>query len=263
MFALQFLASAVRPLADIPPADPRVLVASFSILAISLLVAHAVMIKLVDRKRWAWAGLGAEHAEPKPLLTQSALGIAAIGLPAMLLLAIGWLRFEPAAGGTAEWLVFAISMLALLAPSALFEELLFRGYPFAVLREAVGWKWTVLVTSMLFSIVHYENPGAGPLPLFVVFLAGLWLAAVLLATGSLLAAWLAHLAWNWTLVALLHAPVSGFQLPPPAYQAVDVGPAWATGGIWGPEGGVFAALGLVLVTWYLFTLWRRRQENVE
>lgn len=263
MFALQFLDTALRPLSDIPPGDPLVLVASFSILAISLLAAHAVMLKLVDRKPWAWVGLGGEHAEPKPLLAQSVLGVAAIGVPAMLLLAIGWLRFELGPGGTAEWVVFAISMLALLAPSALFEELLFRGYPFAVLREAVGWKGTVLVTSVLFSLVHFENPGAGPLPLLVVFLAGVWLAAVLLATGSLFAAWLAHLAWNWTLVGLLHAPVSGFHVPPPAYQTVNAGPVWATGGVWGPEGGVFAALGLIAVTWYLLTLWRRRRVIVE
>jgi uncharacterized protein len=166
-------------------------------------------------------------------------------------------------GGTAEWLMFAISTLALLAPAALFEELLFRGYPFAVLRETLGWRTTVLITSVLFALVHYDNPGAGVLPLLVVFLAGVWLAMVLLVTGSLVAATLAHLAWNWTLVGLLHAPVSGLRLSPPAYRTADAGPDWATGGIWGPEGGVFALLGLMVVTWYLFRLWQQRQNPEE
>ncbi len=260
MWTLQFIAGMLRPVVDIAPGDPRVLVATFTILSLSLLAAHYVMLRLIDRRSWSWAGLGAEHAEPKPLLVHSAIGMAAILFPSLLLLATGWLRWDPEPGGSAAWMIFALSTLALLAPAALFEELLFRGYPFAVLREAVGWKATVVVTSALFALLHFQNPGAGALPLLVVFLAGLWLAAVLLLTGSLFAAWLAHLAWNWTLVGILHAPVSGFRMEVPSYRMRAAGPDWATGGMWGPEGGVFAALCLAAVSWYLFRLWRTRGE---
>lgn len=260
MWTLQFLAAVLQPLADIPPGDPRVLVASFTILSLSLLIAHVVMVRLIDRRDWTWVGLGQQHVAPRPLLLHSILGIVAIGVPTLLLLLVGWFRLEPQPGGSTAWAIFALSTLALLAPAALFEELLFRGYPFAVLREAVGVQATVAVTSVVFALMHFQNPGAGLLPLFVVVLAGVWLAAVLLVTGSLVAAWLAHLAWNWALVGLLHAPVSGFRMAVPGYRLVDAGPEWATGGIWGPEGSIFAALCLALLSWYLFRLWRNRGE---
>jgi hypothetical protein len=59
-------------------------------------------------------------------------------------------------------------------------------------------------------------------------------------TGSLPAAWGAHLAWNWIMAAVLHVPVSGLPFDTPGYRAVLQGPAWLTGGGWGPEGGAVA-----------------------
>jgi len=84
---------------------------------------------------------------------------------------------------------------------------------------------------------------------------------VLLATRSLYAAFAAHLAWNWTLVGLMHASVSGIPFTTPDYRVVDAGPDWATGGVWGPEGGVPAALGLVAATIYLYLRRERREES--
>src|SRR5205085_10430111 len=78
-----------------------------------------------------------------------------------------------------------------------------------------------------------------------VVLAGFFLGAVLLATGSLWAAIAAHLAWNWTLGAAVHAAVSGLPFAMPDYRAVDAGPDWLTGGAWGPEGGLAAGIGMI------------------
>jgi uncharacterized protein len=263
MWVLQFLVSISGQLTDLQPTGPQILMLTSAILALSLLAAHAVMLRLVERRPWSEVGLGPAHFHARPLAVHSVIGALAIGLPAIVLLAIGWLRVEGTPGGATEWFVFALATLALLALPALYEELLFRGYPFAVLREAIGWRGALLVTSFLFALLHLNNPGAGALPIFVVFLAGVWLALVLLVTGSLMAAWVAHLTWNWALAGLVHAPVSGFRIPPPVYRTVDSGPVWATGGTWGPEGGVLAALCLAAVSMYLFRLWRRDRRTTE
>ena len=47
------------------------------------------------------------------------------------------------------------------------------------------------------------------------------------------------------MAVVFHAAVSGFPLEAPGYRYVDAGPDWATGGEWGPEGGLPAALGMV------------------
>jgi membrane protease YdiL (CAAX protease family) len=126
-----------------------------------------------------------------------------------------------------------------------------RGYAFATLRERWGAPGAIVATSALFGGMHFLNAGATPVAVAVVALGGVFLGLVLVKTDSLYAAWAAHLAWNSVLVVVMHATVSGLSLDVPDYRVVDAGPDWATGGSWGPEGGVFAALGLVVAAWIL------------
>jgi hypothetical protein len=95
----------------------------------------------------------------------------------------------------------------------------------------------------------------------VVVLAGVFLAGVLVVTRSLYAAFVAHLAWNWSLAGGLHTAVSAIPFATPDYRVVDAGPDWATRGVWGPEGGVGAALGLLSASAYLYVRRRRREES--
>jgi hypothetical protein len=86
------------------------------------------------------------------------------------------------------------------------------------------------------------------------------LAMVRMALGSVYAAWMAHLAWNWVMAVPLHAYVSGQRLEAPGYRSVSAGPWWLSGGRWGPEGGLVAALGMGLVLAYFYAR-RRREES--
>ena len=210
--------------------------------------AHVMMVRWIDRRPWRDVGLGRDDARAATLARGALLGATAIGLPSLLLLAAGLLRAEPApaAGGlVASWLGTSGRMLAFLAPAALFEELAVRGYPFLVLRESLGALPALVLTSVVFGLLHLGNPGVTAGAVALVTLAGIFLGGVLLATGSLWAAWTAHLAWNWTLGALLHASVSGLPFATPGYRVVDAGPDWLTGGAWGPEGGAGAGLGML------------------
>jgi hypothetical protein len=94
----------------------------------------------------------------------------------------------------------------------------------------------------------------------VVALAGIFLAVVRVAYESLYAAWAAHAAWNWIMAVPFHASVSGIAFDAPDYRTVSSGPAWATGGAWGPEGGVAAAVSMLAGLFYLYRSRRRREE---
>jgi hypothetical protein len=48
------------------------------------------------------------------------------------------------------------------------------------------------------------------------------------------------------LAVVLHAAVSGEDLPGGDYRVIDGGPDWATGGAWGPEGGLGAVAGMLV-----------------
>jgi membrane protease YdiL (CAAX protease family) len=196
-----------------------------------------------------WSALGFDSASwhPARLLAGFGVGALAIGATAGLLWATGFVRFDatPLAidGIMADsWGGTALRLFILLAPSALWEEIAFRGYLQAVAREA-GNSPTLARTAqaVAFGAIHLTNPGAGVRTTLIVMLAGWCLALVRERTG-LPAAWMAHLAWNWVMAALLHMPVSGLPFATPGYRAVVTGPDWLTGGSWGPEGGLLAAL---------------------
>ncbi|HEX9563712.1 MAG TPA: CPBP family intramembrane glutamic endopeptidase [Gemmatimonadaceae bacterium] len=228
------------------------------ILAGGLLIGHAWTFRLVEPRGWAYVGLGREALQPRLLGAGALAGAAAIAIPAGVLLALGWLRVAPTDPGSASGA--AAAAMALLLPASLWEELFVRGFAFAILRERWGSVKALLATSTAFGALHVLNAGATLLSVSVVTLAGIFLGLVLVRTGSLYAAWAAHLSWNVVLVVGLHASVSGVELPAPGYRVIDAGPDWATGGPWGPEGGLFAAAGLVAAVWIIYRRPLRRTE---
>lgn len=223
-----------------------------------LLLGHAWTVRVAEPRGWAVMGLDGEAAHPRVVAPAALLGAAAIGGPALALLAMGWLRVEPAPDGSS--LGAALVVLPLLVPGALWEELLLRGYGFTVVRERWGAWRAIAVTSAVFGVLHLVNPGASAQSVTLVTLAGCFLGYLRVRTGSVYAAWAAHLAWNLVLVAALHTEVSGVALPAPDYRVVEAGPDWATGGPWGPEGGLFAGAGLVGGIAVL-SRWRPRRQG--
>jgi membrane protease YdiL (CAAX protease family) len=92
-------------------------------------------------------------------------------------------------------------------------------------------------------------------------LAGFFLGSIFLATRSLYAATAAHFIWNWFMAAGLHTPVSGLPVSTPGYRVTDAGPDWLTGGSWGPEGGLAAAVGMFSILIYLHGRYLSRMES--
>jgi membrane protease YdiL (CAAX protease family) len=261
-FILATAACALVAAAVVAPVQPALAAAGLPTLAdwIVILAAvaggHAITLRLIDPRPWGYVCLDRAAAYPRPLAEGYLLGALAIGLPSAALVASGWLQVEPHVPGS--WAGAALRVSALLLVAALAEELIFRGYVFAVLRETLGWGPALAVTSVAFGYAHVSNPGANTRALLLVMLAGLFLGAVVAVTRSLYAAWMAHFSWNWTMAVLLHIPVSGLETETPDYRTVDAGPDWATGGSWGPEGGAGAALGMLGGLAYLVA--RRRRE---
>jgi hypothetical protein len=228
--------------------------------SLGLLAGTAITLRVVDHRPWSDVWLGRHAARPTRLALGFALGALAIGLPILLLLAVHWLTNGGGAAGS--WLAAAARLTIFLAPAALLEELLMRGYILRVLRDAWGWGWAIGVTSVAFGLLHIPNNGATVGAVVLVILAGVFLATVLYVTRSLYAAWMAHLAWNWTMAVIFHAAVSGYPMEAPGYRYVDSGPDWATGGPWGPEGGVPAGFGMCAGIAYLLIQRRRSQPTL-
>lgn len=220
----------------------------------STFAALVIALRFVDRGTWQSVALHARAWRPRLLMIGVVLGTACILTTFALLFGSGTARVVAlssanealAAGETlwnaGSWSATAWRLALLLAPAALWEELVFRGYLWTVAEEAAGVRVARWSTAVAFGVVHLMNPGAGVLSTILVVTAGLCLGALRERSGSLAAVWLAHFAWNWVMAAVLHVAVSGVAFDTPIYRTVVSGPAWWTGGSWGPEGGAAALL---------------------
>ena len=260
LFVLQAALMAVLsvPIAWLSAAGADEMQVNSALSVLAALLATAIMLRAVDSRPWGDVGLARAAANPRAFVEGWCLGGATIGLACVVLLAPGWLRIEASAPGSSLAAAAAVSLM--LLPAALAEELICRGYLLTAIRNGIGLWRAVAVTSVLFGAAHLYNDGVTPASILNVTLAGVFLAAIRVAFDSLYAAWAAHTAWNWVMAVPLHAPVSGLDLAAPDYRTASHGPEWLTGGAWGPEGGVAAAVGMLAGLAYLHRTRRRREE---
>jgi membrane protease YdiL (CAAX protease family) len=233
---------------------------------LALLIASYAALRVVDGARdriWARVGLDLRGLRLRPMLVGLCAGSLAILVPCAVLIAAGRLGFERQPAEIESWWSASRSALLILTPAAFAEELAIRGYLLTTLIDGVGVPFAVAITSVLFAVLHLLNPDPTFLSTGMVALAGVFLATIRLTTGSLWAASIAHLAWNLVQAVVLHAPVSGLPLPTPGYRLVDHGPAWLTGGTWGPEGGVAAAAGMLVAALVIVRYFPRARGSPE
>ena len=230
------------------------LVAQTGLILAAALASAWVMLRWVDRRPLHGLGFPLAGAGLRDLGVGLLAGCVALAAVVALFALFGWYRFSPDPGSITGWATTSGLALAALAVPAASEEALLRGYVFRALEEGPGAWAAVLLTSLVFAVLHGVNPGAGPFALVNIFLAGVVLAVAVVRTGALWLATGVHLGWNWVMSGLLDLPVSGLQgLDVPLYDAAVTGPRWLTGGGFGPEGGLAgtlaAGLALVLVLW--------------
>lgn len=223
----------------------RSMMTGWLVVLAAALFANVVMLRMVDGRSWSSIGLGADQARPRVMALGLAMGGLGILVPSGLLLAAHWLAPGPASDPVSTVAGFTLRAAFLFLPQSLAEELISRGYGFAAIREGAGPVAAIAITSLIFGAQHWLNPGADLWSVGIVVIAGVWLGAIVVLTRSVYAAWMAHFAWNFAIVGILHAKVSGMAFPTPAYTVVDAGPSWATGGSWGPEGSALAALSVI------------------
>jgi membrane protease YdiL (CAAX protease family) len=178
------------------------------------------------------------------------VGLAA----AAAMAAAGAVRWGVGSTSWAAYLWTALTSLLWLAPLAAAEEAMARGYPLQALSEAWGPGIGLALTSAGFGLLHSGNPGVGWVGLLNTSLAGLFLGALYLRTGSLWWPSGAHLGWNWSHGFLLDLPVSGLDVvDTPGLTSRASGPALLSGGTFGPEGSLLAALVVVAFTGWVWT----------
>lgn len=202
------------------------------------------------------------HLRPFRLLLGLAGGAAMVALPMAVLFTLGvyeriLFRGAPPA---------LLGVAALIGIAAFLEELTYRCLLFRILERAWGTKWALVVQAAIFALQHLENVEKGGLRdavtmLIAVTLTGLLWAAVFILARNIWVVAAHHAAWNFTIL-LSGLPLSGIEdwraLAP--LESRFAGPAWLTGGMFGPESSWLVIASTAVAVLFLLRAARRRGD---
>ena len=246
-----FLAGQVRSYVFGRQAFPLNVLWSALLVFPALLAAFKLLTGVLDRRPLGTVGLAFRGRWLRELLLGLLIGAVMILLVVSLEWVLGVARFTLAAAPPVRLLLWAGGLLLFGFVAAANEELVFRGYPFQRLVEAVGPVIAVVLCSALFGAVHLGNPNPTWVSTVNTALVGIPLAIAYLRTRLL---WLPigmHFAWNYLQGFCLGLPVSGVHVPYSLLRADVSGNTLLTGGGYGPEGSLLATAVIALAIGYL------------
>lgn len=217
------------------------------LLVIFLLGAYIGLAKIWDRKAEAVAGMGLGVDRPwaKEWGTGAVIGGGAVIVCVAAIAILGSYAAAVERSPTA-WLLLLVEAWILLA-GALAEELAFRGYAFQRLVDAVGPVAAVALLSAMFGALHLGNPHVDWLALANTIFIGVLLSILYLRGRSLWLVWGVHFGWNFMLGVGFGLPVSGLKQFSVLVHGEATGPKWLTGGAYGIEASLTAALVVLAV----------------
>lgn len=208
----------------------RIALAQFQWIALaSACCATVATIALWNHGEWD-LGLSPRFA-PRELAFGALFAIGLIGGADLIIMLVTPVRHVAGSG-----FPFA-DTIALFVPAALHEELVFRGYPYQLLRRFNRW-FAIIVSSIVFAALHAGNDDVTMLALVNIFGGGVILA---LAYERYRRLWMPiglHFTWNIMSGPILGYDVSGFTTQASLLRAVVRGPAMLSGGAFGIEGSI-------------------------
>lgn len=140
--------------------------------------------------------------------------------------------------------LLTVNLLTMLV-SSLTVEVIFRGYPYRCLAEAIGPVGSTLCMSVLFALMQLIVNGANSTAVYIAILMGIIYSVAWNRTHGLWLGWGMHFAWIASMGALFGLPVSGTDGASVLVQTMATGPRWLTGGAYGPEAAWLTAVALL------------------
>ena len=231
-------------------------------LAVTLLLTY-LFRRFLDRQSFASLGFARRRGWLWEIGFGVILGFVLMGSIFLVEWAGGWLtvgdgvwRFQ--ALGPALLMLAGYFTLFILAGAS--EEIMLRGYILQNLREWPGTILAVVISSILFGLLHGFNPNISLFAALNIALAGVAYCYAYLITGNLWLPLAFHFSWNFFQGPVFSFPVSGMSSGGLLLTRVSQARRAITGGAFGPEGGLMG-LGAQLLGLLILWLWAKRRES--
>lgn len=231
---------------------------SLSIIAVCATIAVFLARRFVDRKNFVSLGFGAAGSAWKDLL----FGFALSGMMAACVLGLMVLfgAVENVQLVWAGWSTLAL-LLTLLFPNIVigyWEELVFRGYLLQNMAEGLGPRVAIVVSCLLYGLLHSGNPNATIVSSLIIVIFGFLRIYGLIASGFLWLSMGMHIGWNYFQGAVFGFAASGHEQAQTLFTHEAASANWLSGGRFGPEGSVLI-IPVLLLALLVMRAWSQRQ----
>lgn len=221
----------------------------------SVLIVFAVLLaaRLIDRRDPRTLGLRIDRLWRAEFLFGLFIGAAMIAAVFAAEMALGWVRVAPRTEPSIEGVPIAMLWaFVVMKPVCIgtYEEIVSRG---ALLKNAAEGLRAVapprtaallaaVVVAFIFSALHAATDNFSAASFMGLALNGMLFALPVLLTGRLAMSIGMHMTWNFTQGAVFGYPVSGDVENISLLASEATGPLAWTGGAYGPEAGLLAAV---------------------
>lgn len=190
-------------------------------------------------------------------------GLLMFGGSVAILALTGSVAFEtgdPAKQGAAA-LGGVILVLAGWLVQGAAEEVLIRGWALPVIGARYKPWLGLLISSLIFSLLHGLNPGLSAIALVNLALFGVFAGLYAIREGSLWGICAIHSVWNWVQGNFFGFEVSGTEAGGGTLlNLMETGADWLTGGTFGPEGGLAVTI-VLMISIGLVVFWKQKSAE--
>ena len=213
--------------------------------------------KVVDRKSFASIGFSTSGYW-QDMIAGFFLAPALIGAGSLILYFTKHLEWDDISFNAPLFFIQA-GTLALIAIS---EELVFRGYILNNLMQSFN-KWVALIiSSVLFTLFHFSNPGISAIPVASLFVGGILFGMNYIYTKNLWFSIMLHFSWNF-----FQGPLSGYKVSGIDFSSLlqieTKGDISITGGDFGFEGSFVATVLLIITVLALYLIYEKKFGRVK
>ena len=218
----------------------------------------ALLLRYFERAGFAAIGMPFVATAWKDIAVGTLLGAVPVSLLMGLAVIGGYGSVSSGGMNVENFVSMLLPMLTAGFLLAAWEEFVLRGYLLRQLSLGFNPAAAVVITGLLFGLMHSGNPGANWQGLLYTAIGGILMGWLVLRSGSL---WLLigyHFGWNATASGLFGLELSGFEEKGSIFHSTVSGADWLTGGSYGFEASLPAVIFEVLVLSTALLLIRRK-----
>jgi uncharacterized protein len=210
-------------------------------------LAYVAYVRVVERH--SVSELSGEGA-----IKELGVGVAIGAGLVIFVVAVLWVLGDYEVAGTNAGMVLLVAF-ANDASGAVVEEILFRAIIFRISEEALGTWWALLISALLFGLLHVGEPGAVP----VALAASVLLSCAYMLTRKLWMPIGIHFAWDFTQDGVFGVAAGAKGL----LQADLTGPSLLSGGEIGIDASILALVVVLIADLYLLLMASRQGRLME